>query len=90
MIRVLVPFGLLCIGLLLPSGPACPPRLEIGQTYRQIKAGPCPDIEAQANERTGDIVFYYCPSLSVQVMGDVTTGQMIGFVKIDYVPGSDR
>lgn len=65
---------------------ACPPKLEIGQTYAQIKAGPCPDIEPRAFDRRENVVSYFCPSLKVAVLGSVVTGKAIGFVQIDFDP----
>jgi hypothetical protein len=58
----------------------CKPQFEIGQTYAQIQAGPCPDIERQAfmmSDSTHTV--YYCPSRKTAVVGDITTGIMVGF-----------
>ena len=59
----------------------CPPVLEIGQTYAEIKQGPCPDIDSMAAFRAPDSVHvaYFCPSRHVMVIGDMRTGRMDAF-----------
>ena len=78
--------GVLAVPLMIASGsPSCPQEFRIGQTYNQIKAGPCPDIGTQAIMLGGDpnTVVYYCASRQTAVVGDVTTGKMVGFFLLD-------
>ncbi len=59
----------------------CPPKMEIGQTYAQIKLA-CPDMASQSFDRdpgTGTTM-YLCPSQHVVVVGSVRTGKVVALM----------
>lgn len=57
----------------------CPREFRIGQTYQDIKDGPCPDIEKQARWADSTTASYLCPSKMVVVVGSRQTRKMVGF-----------
>jgi hypothetical protein len=66
----------------------CPPEFVIGQTYNEIKAGPCPDIARQAFMVLDSTrIAYYCPSRNTAVVGSIVTGKMEGFFLSDGASG---
>ena len=86
MLAMIVGAALVVVPLALATAsPNCPNEFVIGMTYQQIKSGPCRDIGAQAIMLGDDpnTVVYYCPSRQTAVVGDVTTGKMVGFFLLD-------
>lgn len=76
-------------GLLLAVGIAlsaltlqpCPAEFRIGQTYAEIKSGPCPTIDSVASFTTEDQTHsaYLCKARQTIVVGDRRTGKMDAF-----------
>ena len=61
--------------------PDCPPHFDLGMTYKEIKAGPCPSIDTVASFRAEDGIHvgYYCAAKRTMVVGDMTTGKADAF-----------
>lgn len=77
---LLLPLGALVIIVAGHRQPDCSRLFQIGQTYKEIQAGPCPDIAAQASFKVDSThVAYYCPSKNVMVVGSIVTGKMEAF-----------
>lgn len=63
------------IAAALPLQEPCPKQILLGMSYKQIKDGPCPDIEKAARPHIDPFhPAYYCPSLNEMVIGDVRPG----------------
>lgn len=83
--------GIVAVSILTIKDP-CPQKLELGLTYNQIKAGPCPDLGPQAvdtlqgqpGDYPGRFPIYKCESLSVLVVGDRTTGKTVGLLRVTF------